>query len=104
MYEFAPICVKVPLMNNLESATHWRQYSVGIVLALFISFFALHQFHLLRYSFSLALGCMVLFLALVWNIYLMKLAQSRSEPGWHHQFADGLMIAGLLLVFIGTFF
>jgi hypothetical protein len=91
-------------MNNLESASHWRQYSVGIVLALFIALFALTQFHLMQFSFSIGLGCLVLFLALVWNIYLVKLAQSRTEPGWHHQFADGLMIAGLVLVFIGTFF
>ena len=91
-------------MNNFETATHWRQYSVGIILALFIALFALAQFHLLRFSFSLELGCLVLFLAMIWNIYLMKLAQTSSEPGLHHQFADGLMIAGLVLVFIGTFF
>jgi hypothetical protein len=91
-------------MNNLESTVHWRQYSVGILLALFIALFTLTQFHLLRYCFSLGLGCAVLFLALVWNIYVMKLDQSQLGPGLHHQFADGLMIAGLALVFFGTFF
>jgi hypothetical protein len=91
-------------MNNLESAVHWRQYSVAIILALYIALFALTQFHLLRFSFSLGLGCLVLFLSLAWNVYVMKRDQTRPEPGWHHQFADGLMIAGLALVFFGTFF
>lgn len=91
-------------MNDIESAIHWRQYSVGIVLALFIALFSLTQFNLLRFSFTIGMGCLVLFFSLAWDIYVMKLAQSRSKPGMHHQIADGLLITGLLLVFIGTFF
>jgi hypothetical protein len=91
-------------MNNIDSAIHWRHYSVGIVLALFIALFALVQFSLLRFSLSIGIGCVVLFLSLAWNIHVMKLDHSRSKPGWHCEIADGLMISGLILVFIGTFF
>ena len=91
-------------MKDIESTIHWRQYSVGIVLALFITLFALAQFNLLRLTMSTGLGCAVLFLSLAWDIYVMKLAQSRSEPGLHHKIADGLLITGLVLVFMGTFF
>ncbi len=91
-------------MSNLESAIHWRQYSVGIVLAIFIALFSLTQFGLLPFSSALGLGCVVLFLSLAWNIYVMKLAQARSKPGPHNEIADGLLIMGLILVFIGAFF
>ena len=91
-------------MSNLESAIHWRQYSVGIVLALFIALFSLTQFGLFKFSSSIGVGCVILFLSLGWNVYVMKLAQSRSKPGWNHEIADGLLITGLILVFVGAFF
>jgi hypothetical protein len=91
-------------MLNLESAIHWRQWSVGIVLVLFIALFSLTQFGLLAYSSVIIAGCVVLLLSLLWNIYVLKLAQSRSKPGWNSEIADGLLITGLILVFFGAFF
>ena len=91
-------------MSNIDSAIHWRQYSVGIVLALFIALFSLTQFGLFQFSSTIGFGCVILFLSLIWNIYVMKLAQNRSRPGFNHEIADGLLITGLIVVFIGGFF
>ena len=91
-------------MSNLDSAIHWRQYSVGIILAIFIALFSLTQFGLLTFTAGTGFGCGVLFLSLGWNIYVMKLAQYRSKPGWNNEIADGLLITGLIFVFIGAFF
>lgn len=91
-------------MSNLDSAIHWRQYSVGIILALFIAIFSLTQFNLLPFSSVIGFGCLVLLISLGWNIYVMKLAQNRSKPGWNNEIADGLLITGLIFVFIGAFF
>ena len=91
-------------MPNLDSAIHWRQYSIGIVMALFIALFSLTQFGLFQFSSTIGFGCVVLFLSLAWNIYVMKLVQNRSKPGWNHEIADGLLITGLIVVFIGGFF
>ncbi len=91
-------------MTNLESAVRWRPWSIAIVLAIFISLFALGQFGLLLINTTTWLGCGVLALAVAWNIYVMKLAQSRSKLGPHGQVADGLLLTGLILVFFGAFF
>ena len=91
-------------MSNLDSAIHWRQYSVGIILAIFIALFSLTQFGLLLFSSGTGFGCAILFLSLGWNIYVMKLAQIRSKPGRNGEIADGLLITGLIVVFLGTFF
>ncbi len=91
-------------MANFESTIHWRQYSSGIILAIFIAVFALGQFHLLQVTFSILLGCSVLATSLVWNIYVMKRAHSMKGLILHPQIADGLLLAGLILVFIGGFF
>jgi hypothetical protein len=69
-----------------------------------ISLFALNQFNLLRFSPALVAGCAVLFLSLVWNGIFLKLAHSESKPGWNGEIADGLLMAGMLLVFFGAFF
>jgi|GEM_PF-3504138 len=91
-------------MSNLDSAIHWRQYSIGIVLALFIALFSLTQFNLLPFSGVIGFGCGLLLISLGWNIYVLKLAQNRSKPGWNSEIADGLLITGLIFVFIGAFF
>ncbi len=91
-------------MTDLESTIHWRQYSVGIVLALYIALFALTQFDLFRITFATGLGCAVLFLSLSWDIYVMKLTRDREKVGKNGTIADGLLMAGLMLVFLGAFF
>ena len=91
-------------MRNLDSSIHWRQYSVAIVLAIFIAVFALAQFQLLQVVFSILLGCSVLATSLAWNVYVIKRAHSGKDLGFHPQIADGLLITGLILVFIGGFF
>jgi hypothetical protein len=91
-------------MTNLEAAVRWRPWSIAIVLAIFISLFALNQFGLLSVNNTTWTGCGVLALSVSWNIYVMKLAQSRSKLGWHGQMADGLLLTGLILVFFGAFF
>jgi len=91
-------------MNQFETAIHWRQYSIGIVLALFIAIFSLVQFQLLRVTLSTGLGCVVLALSLSWDIYLMRLNHRGSDPGRQGEIADGLLITGLILVFLGAFF
>ena len=91
-------------MTDLESAVRWRPWSIGIVLALFISLYALNQFGLLLITNTTWIGCGVLALSMAWNIYVMKLAKSCSNPGRNHEIADGLLITGLILVFIGSFF
>ncbi len=91
-------------MSNLDSAIHWRPWSVAIVLALFITLFSLAQFNLLEISSLIEWGCGILALSLGWNIYVMILARDRSKPGWNGEIADGLLITGLFLVFWGAFF
>ncbi len=91
-------------MKNIDSVIHWRQWSVGIILALLIALFSLNQFNFLPLTPALEAGCAVLFLALVWNGYVVKLAHSDSKPGWNTEIADGLLLTGVILVFIGAFF
>jgi hypothetical protein len=91
-------------MSNLESAIHWRQWTVAIVLALFIAVFSLSQFHMLQISFFIELGCLVLLVSAGWNVFLMILARNRRKPGWNGEIADGLLITGLIMVFFGAFF
>jgi hypothetical protein len=91
-------------MKTIESVSHWRLWAVGIVLALLISLFALNQFHLLGFTPTLVLGCLVLFLSMIWNGYVIKLNQGGAEPGWQGGLADGLLLAGLMLVFFSVFF
>jgi uncharacterized integral membrane protein len=91
-------------MNRMESAIHWRPWSVAVVLALFIALFALKQFSLLEWSFSIELGCAVLLASAGWNVYVLFLARARKNAGMHGAVADGLLLAGLLLVFVGAFF
>jgi hypothetical protein len=86
---------------NFESAVRWRQWSVGIVIALFLALVGLIRFNLVKFSFVIQLGCLVLLLSLGLNIYVIRI---RSKPGWSPGMADGLLIAGLVLVFIGAFF
>lgn len=91
-------------MNNLESAIHWRQWSVAIILALLIALFSLNQFNLLRLTGVILSGSVVLLLSLGWNIHAMRLAHSQSNMGWNSEIADGLLITGMILVFFGAFF
>jgi hypothetical protein len=91
-------------MHDLESSIHWRPWSVAIVLALFIAVFSLTQFNLLQWSFSIELGCAVLFTSVGWNIYVLIQAQSGKKPGWNPEIADGLLLVGLILIFLGAFF
>lgn len=91
-------------MKTIESASHWRLWAVGIVLALLISLFALNQFHFLGFTPTLVLGCLVLFLSLIWNGYVLKLDQAGAKPGWNGELADGLLLTGMLLVFFSVFF
>ena len=88
-------------MNQLESVIHWRQLSVAIVLALFIALFSLTQFNLLAFTFLVGAGCAVLGLSLAWNIYVMLLAGTDSKQGHHGEIADGMLITGLIFVFLG---
>lgn len=91
-------------MANFENTIHWRQYSVGIILAIFIAVFALAQFQLLQIVFSILLGCSVLATSLAWNIYVIKRAHSGKDLSLHPQIADGLLLTGLILIFVGVFF
>lgn len=91
-------------MPNLESAVRWRPWSIAIVLAIFISLYALNQFSIFSINNITWLGCGVLTLSVAWNIYVIKLVQTRPKLGWHGQMADGLLLAGLMLVFFGAFF
>ena len=91
-------------MSHVESIIHWRQWSVAIVLALFIALFSLIQFDLMAFSTSLAIGCVFLALSMGWNIYVMVLAHSRRKLGRHAEIADGLLITGFIFIFFGAFF
>ena len=91
-------------MRNLESAIHWRPWSVAIVLAIFIAVFSLIQFHLLQWSFALELGCLVSLVSGGWNTYVILLARKGKDAGMNGEIADGLLITGLILVFWGAFF
>ena len=77
---------------------------MAIVLAIFIALFSLAQFDLLPFTGVIGFGCAVLSFSLGWNIYVLKLAQNRKNPGWNPEIADGLLITGLIFVFIGAFF
>lgn len=89
---------------DLESAIHWRPWSVAIVLAIFLAVFSLTEFNLLQWSFSIELGCAVLFVSAGWNIYVLLRARSGGKPGLNPEIADGLLLVGLILVFLGAFF
>jgi hypothetical protein len=91
-------------MSDLESTVRWRPWSIAIVLAIFISLYALNQFGIFSINNTTWLGCGVLTLSVAWNIYVIKLAQSRSKLSGHGQVADGLLMTGLILVFFGAFF
>ncbi len=91
-------------MTHFESAVRWRPWSIAIVLAIFISLYTLNQFGLFLINNTTWIGCGVLALAVAWNIYMIKLARSRSKVGWNGEIADGLLITGLILVFFGAFF
>jgi len=91
-------------MSNIESIIHWRQWSVAIVLALFIALFSLTQFSLLAFSTSIGMGCFFLAFSLGWNIHVMILARSHSRLGRHGEVADGLLLLGLIFIFLGAFF
>jgi len=91
-------------MKNIDSTIHWRFWAVSIVLALLISLFALNQFNLMRFTTALEAGCVILFLSLVWNSYVLKLNHSGSKPGWNGEIADALLLTGMLFVFFGAFF
>jgi hypothetical protein len=91
-------------MKDLDSAIRWRPWSVAIVLVLFISLFALAQFNYLVWTFPVKLACAVLFLSMGWNIYILVLARLGRKPGWDSTIADGLLLAGLILLFWGVFF
>jgi hypothetical protein len=91
-------------MSNLEAVVRWRPWSIAIVLAIFISLFALDQFGLLSINNATWTGSAVLALSAAWNIYVLKLAQTRSKLGPHGQIADGLLLTGLIIVFFGAFF
>lgn len=77
---------------------------MAIVLAIFIAVFSLTQFNLLQWSFSLELGCAVLALSVGWNSYILLRVRSGRKLGWNGEIADGLIITGLIMVFIGAFF
>jgi hypothetical protein len=91
-------------MADLESKVRWRPWSIAIVLAIFISLYALNQFGILSINETTWLGCGVLALSAGWNVYVVKLARSRSKLGWNGEIADGLLLTGLILVFFGAFF
>jgi hypothetical protein len=80
----------------------WRQSAVGIITAVFLAVVGLVEFNLLSLTFTVELGCLVLLVALGINLYILKVI-SPSKLGFSHQVADGLFIAGLLLVFMGVF-
>ncbi len=91
-------------MSDLEAAVRWRPWSIAIVLAIFISLYALNQFGLFSINNTTWFGCGALTLSVVWNIYVIKLARSRSKLGWNGEIADGLLLTGLIIVFFGAFF
>jgi hypothetical protein len=91
-------------MPRLESNVHWRPWSIAVVLLLFIALFSMTQFNLIELSTSIYAGCGVLFLSAGWNVYVILLARSGNNLGWNAPLADGLLMAGLILIFIGAFF
>ena len=90
-------------MANFESVIRWHQWSVGIILTLLLGLAALTKTNLIHFTFLNQLACAVLLLSLVLNLNLLK-TRSRLKLPWDNEVADGLLIVGLLLVFIGTFF
>src|ERR1035438_4121066 len=91
-------------MNQIESAVRWRPWSIGIVMVLFVSLYALSRFGLLQINSVTLVGCGILALSLGWNILVMKGTPTGSESGLKGQVADGLLLTGLVLVFVGAFF
>jgi len=81
----------------------WRQSSVGLITAVFLAVVGLVEFNLLRFTFIIQLGCLVLLVSLGINLYILKVI-SPSKLGFSHEVADGLLIVGLALIFVGAFF
>ena len=88
--------------SDLESSIHWRQWSVGIILLLHLALIALVRFHLVLITYWIAGGSAGLILSLGLNIYLL-LSSPPSKTPWGPAWADGLLIAGLVLL-LGAFF
>jgi hypothetical protein len=91
-------------MKNIESSIHWRPLSAGIVMVLLIALFALNQFNFLQFTSTVLTGCVFLSLSLFWNVYVLLLARSEKKLGWNGEIADGLLLAGMVFVFLGVFF
>jgi hypothetical protein len=91
-------------LSQLDSAVRWRPWSIAVVLAIFISLYALGQFNLFSPGAATWAGCGLLALSGAWNVHVLLRARSRSKPGRHPEIADGLLLAGLILVFFGAFF
>ena len=91
-------------MKNIESAIHWRPWSACVVMVLLIALFALNQFNFLQFTTTIASGCVLLGLSLGWNLYVLLLARSRKKLGWNGEIADGLLLSGMVFVFLGVFF
>ena len=81
----------------------WRQSAIGITTAIFLAVVGLVEFNLLRFTFVLQLGCLVLLVSLGLNFTILKII-SPSKLGWNPEVADGLFIVGLLMIFAGAFF
>jgi hypothetical protein len=90
-------------MKNYEPMIRWRQSSVGIMMAVFLAVVGLVEFNLLKFTFCIQLGCLVLLVSLGINLYILKVI-SPSKLGMSHEVADGLLITGLVLIFVGVFF